>query len=216
MIKNNWGSPGHGPDMNAEEKKTPAPVASAGGGDRVDVLGTKIFFYSSIEQDKILDLNKNLHELSGKIIMRNMESTLGTKTFVDTPILLHIKSYGGSVFAGLAAMDTIQDIQKRVPIYTIVEGCSASAGTFLSVVGTKRYMRRNAWMLIHQLSSGLWGKYAEIKDEVDNLDRLMDTIKRIYKEHTKVPMKELDGILKRDIWWDAQTCLKYGLIDEII
>jgi ATP-dependent Clp endopeptidase proteolytic subunit ClpP len=214
INKDYWGKP-TGSEMGGDEKKK-IPVASAGGGDRVEILGTKIFYYSAIEQDKILDLNKHLHELSNKIIMRNMESTLGKNSFIDTPILLHIKSYGGSVFAGLAAMDTIQEIQKRVPIHTIVEGCSASAGTFLSVVGTKRYMRKNAWMLIHQLSSGLWGKYAEIKDEVENLDRLMDTIKRIYKEHTKVPMKELDGILKRDIWWDAQTCLKYGLIDEII
>lgn len=212
-MRNHWGSKS---SSNNEEVKKATPAASIGGGDRVDVLGSKIFYYSSIEQDKILDLNKSLHELAGKIVSRNMESTLGATTFVNTPILLHIKSYGGSVFAGLAGMDTIQDIQKKVPVHTIVEGCAASAGTFLSVVGTKRYMRRNAWMLIHQLSSGLWGKYAEIKDEVENLDRLMDTIKRIYKEHTKVPMKELDGILKRDIWWDAQTCLKYGLIDEII
>lgn len=212
-MRNYWGKPGSSIE---EEKKQIPPIASLSGGDRVDVMGTKIFYYASIEQDKILDLNKHLHEVSGKILMRNNESTLGSNAFTNTPIMLHIKSYGGSVFAGLAGMDTIQDIQKRVPVYTIVEGCSASAGTFLSVVGTKRYMRKNAWMLIHQLSSGFWGKYAEIKDEVENLDRLMDTIKRIYKEHTKVPMKEIDGILKRDIWWDAQTCLKYGLIDEII
>lgn len=214
LNKDYWGKPGS--EMGSDDKKKTNPVASSGGGDRVEMQGTKIFYYSGIEQDKILDLNKNLHELSGKIIARNMESTLGKNSFVDTPIMLHIKSYGGSVFAGLAGMDTIQDIQRRVPVHTIVEGCAASAGTFLSVVGTKRYMRRNAWQLIHQLSSGLWGKYAEIKDEVENLDRLMDTIKRVYKEHTKVPMKELDGILKRDIWWDSQTCLKYGLIDEII
>ena len=28
--------------------------------------------------------------------------------------------------------------------------------------------------------------------------------------------KELDKLLKHDLWWDADTCLKYGLVDEII
>ena len=29
-------------------------------------------------------------------------------------------------------------------------------------------------------------------------------------------MKKLDEILKHDLMWDAQTCLQYGMIDEII
>jgi len=215
-MKPTWGKPGERVRDNEEPKSNSTPVASVATGDRVDILGNKIFFYSSVVEDKILDMNKGLHEIAGKVLARNSDMTLGTKVVADGAIILHIKSYGGSVFAGLAGMDTILDVQKRVPIYTIVEGCSASAGTFLSCVGTKRYMRKHAWMLIHQLSSGFWGKYMEIKDEVDNLDRLMDTIKGVYKEHTKVPVKELDKILKRDIWWDAQTCLKFGLIDEII
>ena len=43
-----------------------------------------------------------------------------------------------------------------------------------------------------------------------------ETIKSVYKEYTKVPMKKLDEILKHDLLWDANTCLKYGLVDEII
>ena len=28
--------------------------------------------------------------------------------------------------------------------------------------------------------------------------------------------KKIKDILKRDLWWDAKTCLKYGLVDDII
>ena len=45
---------------------------------------------------------------------------------------------------------------------------------------------------------------------------LMKKIKNIYREHTKIPKKEMDEILKHDIWWEAEKCLEYGLIDEII
>jgi ATP-dependent protease ClpP protease subunit len=71
-------------------------------------------------------------------------------------------------------------------------------------------------MLIHQLSSQVWGKYSEIEDEKKNLDLMMETIKNVYKEYTKVPMKKIDEILKHDLMWDAETCKTLGLVDEII
>jgi ATP-dependent protease ClpP protease subunit len=111
-------------------------------------------------------------------------------------------------------MDTI--LRSKVPIHTYVDGFAASAATFLSVVGNKRYMSRNSYMLIHQLSTNFWGKYSEFEDEKQNLDLMMETIKRVYKEYTKVPEDTLDEILKHDLMWDAETCKSLGLIDEII
>ena len=77
-------------------------------------------------------------------------------------------------------------------------------------------MHRHSFMLIHQLSSVMWGKYEDLKDDMKNNDLLMKTIKDIYVEHTKIPKRQLNKILKHDLWWDAETCLKYGLVDEII
>ena len=71
-------------------------------------------------------------------------------------------------------------------------------------------------MLIHQLSSGMWGKYEELKDDMKKSEILMKRIREIYEERTKIPAKKLNEILKHDLWWDAETCLKYGLVDEII
>ena len=111
-------------------------------------------------------------------------------------------------------MDTI--LRSKVPIHTYVDGFVASAGTFLSIVGTRRFMSKNSYMLVHQLSSNFWGKYSEFEDEKQNLDLMMKTIKNMYKEYTKIPMKKLNEILKHDLMWDAETCLEYGMIDEIV
>ena len=70
-------------------------------------------------------------------------------------------------------------------------------------------------MLIHQLSSFFWGKYEEFKDEKQNLDKIMEMIKKVYAEYTKIPTKKLEEILKHDLWLDADQCLEYGLVDEI-
>lgn len=182
--------------------------------DRVEVSNSRIYYYSGVNDEKILDLNKALRD--GLIRCKHNSIVSEQPTYQSSKLFVHIQSYGGSIFAGVAGMDTILETRNEVPVNTIVEGVAASAGTFLSVVGTRRYMRKHAYMMIHQLSSGMWGKYADIKDEVQNLDRLMDMIRGVYKEYTKVPIKELDGILKRDIYWDSEKCKRFGLVDEVI
>ena len=179
------------------------------GDKHIAVHENKIYYYAGVNRESAAELNKKIGELESKSL------TLGNNLDIDSPTLkLLINSGGGSITAGISSMDTI--LRCKVPVHTYVDGFCASAATFISVVGKKRYMSRNSYMLIHQLSSNFWGKYSEFEDEKQNLDLMMETIKNVYKEYTKVPMKKIDEILKHDLLWDANTCLKYGLIDEIV
>jgi ATP-dependent Clp endopeptidase proteolytic subunit ClpP len=175
----------------------------------VDFSHNRIYFYSGVTRPKILKLNKGIFNLNVSML-----SKTGPLEYEPPPIKLHINSYGGSVFAGLSAIDYIKN--SKVPVHTIIDGCAASAATLMSCVGSRRFMHRNACMLVHQLSGLMWGKFQEMKDDMENSEMLMKKIKNIYREHTKIPKKEMDEILKHDIWWEAEKCLEYGLIDEII
>ena len=175
----------------------------------ITVHENKIYYYSGVHRDGAVELNKKIGELQVRSF--TMANNLDVEPY---PIHLYINSGGGSITSGIASMDTI--LRCKVPVYTYVDGFAASAATFLSVVGTKRFISRHSYMLIHQLSSNFWGKYSEFQDEKQNLDLMMDTIKNVYKEYTKVPVRKLNEILKHDLMWDAETCLKYGLVDEII
>ena len=101
---------------------------------------------------------------------------LGLK--VPIPIHLRINSYGGSVFA-FGSIDYMN--QSKTPIYTYIDGCADSAGTIMSVCGDQRFIGENSYMLVHQLSSGMWGKYQELQDDMKNSDNLMKRIKEIYE-----------------------------------
>jgi ATP-dependent Clp endopeptidase proteolytic subunit ClpP len=175
----------------------------------IGVHENKIYYYSGVHRDGAVELNKKIGELQVRSL--TMANNLDVEPY---PIHLYINSGGGSITAGISSMDTI--LRCKVPVYTYVDGFAASAATFLSVVGSKRYISRHSYMLIHQLSSNFWGKYSEFQDEKQNLDLMMDTIVNVYKEYTKVPVRKLNEILKHDLMWDAKTCLKYGLVDEII
>jgi len=168
-----------------------------------------IYFHSEVDRDSVFKLTTHIRklELANIILAHNLCSD------DPIPIYLHISSFGGSVFDALTAIDVIKSC--KVPIHTIIEGATASAGTLISVVGNTRYIRPNAHMLIHQLSSGLWGKMSEIEDDFENNKLLMEKIKDIYKNHASIPRKELNEILKHDLWWDSAKCIKNGLVDEI-
>tara|TARA_R100000152_G_C6676136_1_gene111211 strand:+ start:66 stop:698 length:633 start_codon:yes stop_codon:yes gene_type:complete len=209
MISTNWVSEVDSDEQPNAAKKTDEASRSSDK-DQVTSANNRVYFYSEVTRPKILTLNKSLKNL--EISMMNKATALQTTALGD--IYLHINSYGGSVFAGFSALDYIRTSQ--VPVTTIIDGCAASAATMMSVVGQHRMMHEHSFMLIHQLSAGSWGKYEELKDDMANNDLLMKTIKDIYVKYTKIPQKELAKMLKHDLWWTAKTCLKYGLIDEII
>tara|TARA_B110000908_G_C10263185_1_gene460981 strand:- start:2371 stop:3057 length:687 start_codon:yes stop_codon:yes gene_type:complete len=168
-----------------------------------------IYFYASVTKKSALALNTEIRKVTKSLC--RISSDFNTN---PPPIYLHINSFGGSVFAALSVIDTIQ--YNTIPIYTIIEGAAASAATMISVHGKKRFITKSGHMLIHQLSSGFWGKMCEIEDESKNLKNLMKVIKKIYKKKSTIPDNKLDNILKHDLWWNGKKCLKYGLVDKII
>ena len=139
---------------------------------------------------------------------------MGLRLRMDTvPIYLHIYSNGGCIYSAFSAMDLIRSL--KVPVYSVIEGATASAGTLISMICEKRLIRPLGHMLIHQLSSACWGKMSEMTDEYNNLKGLMKTIRDLYLQHTKLSLKKLNELLHQDIWLDAKQSITYGLADEI-
>jgi len=167
-----------------------------------------IFFYHQIERNTISQLNILLREAEEYCIITKLRLRVET-----VPIYLHIYSEGGCLFSAFSTMDLIRSL--AVPVYSVIEGATASAGTLISIVCEKRYIRPLGHMLIHQLSSACWGKMSEITDEYHNLKDFMKKIRELYLQHTKLTSKKLEQLLQHDLWLDAQQALLYGLADEL-
>lgn len=188
-------------------------------GDKEELVwrnGNDIFFYADVNAKNIGKLNKFIFEINKKNVenfVLPFKNTLNIEPNYP-PIYLHIKSNGGCVDSALSSVDLIKT--SLSPVYTIIEGYAASAATMLSIVGEKRFMHKNAHMLIHQMSTGFWGKMEEIKDEIKNINEFEKVIFDIYKEHANIPDKKFSKILKHDLWWGSEKCKKYDLVDEII
>jgi len=167
-----------------------------------------IYFNNDITTDSAFELNKELRAVETKI--KALSVSLGIKT---EPIYLHLTTDGGLIYSALSIIDCIKNLS--LPVYTVIDGFVASAGTLISLAGEKRFMNKNAYMLIHELRGGMWGKMSEVDEEYSNLKKLMKHISRIYTQKTSIDKNEIETILKKDVIWNLRDCIKNGLVDEV-
>ena len=176
----------------------------------VEVDENRVYFYAPVTDSTVLELIKILRALDIEMQVLALRLKIS-----KVPIELHIHSGGGDLFAGLAAVDVIQSLKS--PIHTFVEGSAASAATLMSLAGDKRFMFKNSFMLIHQISSLMvHGTHEQFKDEFENQQKLMDKIRQLYIDRSEMTSELIDEILIRDLWLDADKCLEYGLVDKIV
>lgn len=190
-------------DSDSESMKPSKEISSPLGSNQ-------IFFYDDVTKSSIYSLNRQL-DIAAKSVQL---LTINYNLKEVLPIELYIGSDGGEVFSAFSAVDRIK--ASVIPVHSYVEGMAASAATLLSVCAHKRFIRKNSFMLIHEVRSGVWGPFEDIKEEVKNLELIMKYIRTLYLTHTKFTDSDLDEILKQDMYLDANECLKFGLVDEIV
>lgn len=167
--------------------------------ENVRVIGNEIYFYGEVDEKSALELN---------ICLRKLE-----RQWFDH-IVLYIQSTGGDVYAGFSVMDHIDSL--KIPVHTVVDGLCCSAATLILLAGKQRFMKKHARLMIHQVSSAAdVTKHSDIRDEVHHLDGLMDQMKRVYLQRTKLVSKKLKTLMKRDVYLDIDTCIRYGIVEKM-
>lgn len=170
--------------------------------------GNHLYFNDDITYESVFQLNKELRALENKLRMLAIAQNMDPQ-----PIYLHITTYGGCIHGAFSVVDCIQSL--KVPVYTIADGFVASAGTLITLAGEKRYIAPNAYMLIHELRSGVWGKMTSIDEEYSNLKKVMAHIMDYYQRRTHMSKKDLEKILVKDFIWNSKESIDRGLVEEV-
>jgi ATP-dependent Clp protease, protease subunit len=134
----------------------------------------------------------------------------------DKDIQLYINSPGGSVYAGLAIYDTMQQI--RPDVVTICFGLAASMGAFLLTAGAhgKRMALPSSRIMIHQPLGGAQGQAVEIEIQAKEILYIKERLNTMLAEHTGRPFDQIAADTERDFFMSAQEAQEYGLIDRVI
>ena len=166
--------------------------------------------------------------LKERVIFMGTEVTSDTANIVIAQLLhlayedpkkdikLYINSPGGSVYDGLAIIDTMNYIEPDVQ--TIGIGLQASMGAMLLSSGAKgkRFCLPNARIMIHQPSSGTEGKITDQEIALKEGIYLKKLLAEMFAKNTGKKYDQVVKDMDRDNWMSAEEAKKYGIIDEIV
>jgi ATP-dependent Clp protease, protease subunit len=135
----------------------------------------------------------------------------------DREINMYINSPGGSIYAGMAILDTMQSITN--PIRTVAVGLAASFGTVLLAAGEKgrRMALPHATIHMHQpLQSGGGGQASDIDIQAREILRLRSVLNEFFAEVTGQDLEKIEKDTDRDFYMSADQAVEYGLVDAIL
>ncbi len=134
----------------------------------------------------------------------------------EKDIQIYINSPGGSVTAGMAIYDTMQQVS--CDVVTICFGLAASMGAFLLSGGTpgKRMSLPSSRIMIHQPLGGAQGQAVDIEIQAKEILYHKRKLNELLAQHTGQPLDRIEADTERDFFMSADEAKSYGLIDQVI
>ena len=215
-IENRWR--GQRPEATIAAAASTAPMAAPGVLPTVveqSGRGERAFdIYSRLLRERIIFLGTGIDDQVADALVAQLLFLEAEDPEKD--IQIYVNSPGGSVTAGLAIYDTMQQVAPDV--VTICYGLAASMGAFLLSGGTKgkRLALPNARIMIHQPLGGAQGQAVDIEIQAKEILFLKDTLNGLMAEHTGQPLEKIAEDTDRDYFLSLAEAVHYGLIDRVV
>ena len=169
---------------------------------------------SRLLEDRIILLTEEINDniataVVSQLLYLEMESP-------ESEITIYINSPGGSVTAGMAIYDVMNNI--KCPINTVCMGMAASMAAFLLCSGSKgkRYCLPNSTVMVHQPLGGTSGQATELEIYTMHILEIRKKIYDIIAKNCGVSFETISKACERDNYLSAKEALDFGLVDEVI
>ena len=187
----------------------PTVVEQSGRGER------SFDIYSRLLRERIIFLGTDVNDQVADALVAQLLFLEAEDPEKD--IQVYINSPGGSITAGLAIYDTMQQVAPDV--VTICYGLAASMGAFLLSGGCKgkRLALPNARIMIHQPLGGTSRRQAsDIEIEAREILRMKDMLNHSLADMSGQTFEKIEKDTDRDYFLSAEEAMAYGLIDRVI
>ncbi|MGB7312891.1 MAG: ATP-dependent Clp endopeptidase proteolytic subunit ClpP, partial [Nodosilinea sp.] len=186
----------------------PVVVEQSGRGDRAfdiysRLLRERIVFLGTPVTDEVAD------SIVAQLLYLDAEEP-------EKDVQLYINSPGGSVTAGMAIYDTMQQI--RPDVVTICFGLAASMGAFLLCAGAKgkRLSLPSSRIMIHQPLGGAQGQAVDIEIQAREILYHKTRLNELIAHHTGQPIDRIETDTERDFYMSAAEAKDYRIIDDVV
>ena len=170
--------------------------------------------YSLLLKNRIIFLGTQINDQSANSIVAQLLYL--SREDPEGEIQMYINSPGGVVYSGLAIYDTMKMIPNVINTFAV--GVTASFGTVILTAGTKghRFVLPNATVHLHQPLGGAQGQASDIEIQANEILRLKRKLNSILSDCTGQPLDIIEKDTDRDVYFDAQEAVEYGLADKVL
>ena len=195
-------------DKDTFKSVIPMVVEATGAGERAYDI------YSLLLKERIIFVGTAINDQVANLVVAQLLYL--SREDPDKAIQMYINSPGGSIYAGLAILDTMQMIPNKIS--TVAVGVTASFGTVLLAAGTKgkRYALPHATIHMHQPLGGAEGQASDIEIQAREILRLKSRLINILAESTGQKLEVIEHDTDRNFYLDAQQAVEYGLVDQVL
>ncbi|MBI5172730.1 MAG: ATP-dependent Clp protease proteolytic subunit [Candidatus Melainabacteria bacterium] len=185
--------------LDLEKKERDAALARS-----TEAENLTFTFYDEVTDESIRPALENLGNLG--------------RRFPGRPITVILNSPGGSVLAGLALYDYLQQLRAQGHHLTVMcFGMAASMGGILLQAGDRRIIGVNARVLIHAVSAGSIGSVYAMEDKAAFCRGLWESLKKILAARSSLSEEQIEERAHRRDWWlEAEEAVSLGFADEIL
>lgn len=183
----------------------PRILADAGPAFRVQMKGTaaEIYIYGDIGESWFGD------GITAKSIAEELKK-IGAAETID----VHINSYGGDVFDGLAIYRQLVDHKAKVT--THVDGIAASAASVVAMAGDTINIGNGGQMMIHDAWTIAIGNADELRQVAERVDLTSAELAKLYAARTKQSETQVRDWMREELWMTADEAKARGFADNVV
>ena len=167
---------------------------------------TEIYINGDLENDRNNDVLYEFFDLDDpKVYPLDVAEALKGAGEVH----VHINSYGGDVFAGVAISNMLKNHKGRTVAY--VDGLSASSASIIAFGCNEIIIPSNAYLMIHRVSCGMFGNADDFLKQIEVMEKIEDGILNTYMEKAVagITKEQIYDLMKAETWFTGADCLNY-------
>ena len=170
--------------------------------------------FSRLLKDRIVFIDGEITDATADLVVAQL-------LFLDSQnpekdINLYINSPGGSVTAGLAIYDTMQQIRSEIQTFCLGQAASMAALLLAGGSPGKRSALPSSRVLIHQPWGGAQGQAVDIGIQAREIIRLKKLTIEYFSYHTGKTVEEIAQGMERDFFMSPQEAVEYGIVDKVM
>ena len=207
-------------DTDPEEEEISerqAAMLMAAALEQQDKAPNTIGLVGDLNEESAQEIYHGLLQLNGGSIFPNPRKEDEEE---EDDIHFLISTAGGTVYDMFGVVDMMRIVKERRDISTLGTGKIFSAGVPILAAGTKgkRFITRNARIMMHRCSAGNMGTTADIKATHDEVRLMEDQMVQIIAESSELSVGEIHNMFSKntDEYFSAQEAIEMGLVDKII